>query len=115
MSQSVRQSRLADAGHVLDQQVAAREQARKTQANLCRLAEDDALERRDGALERDPARGVAAAHGLSSWRTRASCIATAAALRSSSARRSRSAATSAAGACCTNGSRGGLARGLAGA
>ena len=53
----VRERGLAHAGQVLDQQMAAREQARERQAHLCFLAEDDAAGRLDHALDR-PAREI---------------------------------------------------------
>ena len=45
LRERVRERRLADAGHVLDEQVAAREQAGERQLELAALADDDALER----------------------------------------------------------------------
>ena len=47
----VREGGLADAGQVLDQQVAAREQARERHADLALLAEDDPAGLLDDALE----------------------------------------------------------------
>jgi hypothetical protein len=42
LGEHVRERGLADAGQVLDQQVAARQQAGEGEAHLCLLAEDDA-------------------------------------------------------------------------
>ena len=50
----MRQRGLADAGNVLDQQVAARQQAGDAQPHLVLLAQDDAIElRRRGADQLD--------------------------------------------------------------
>ena len=58
----VRERGLADAGHVLDQQVAAREQAGDAQAQVPRLADDDPFERlEDGLDQRRMGVGVARA------------------------------------------------------
>ena len=49
--QSVRQRSLADAGQILDQQMAACQQAGERQADLLRLAEDDLLGLPDDVLQ----------------------------------------------------------------
>ena len=47
----MRERGLADARHVLDQQVAAREQARDREPQLLRLADDHAVERVEHGLD----------------------------------------------------------------
>jgi hypothetical protein len=47
LGERVRERRLADAGHILDEQVPARQQARQTQPQLMFFAEDDPVELRD--------------------------------------------------------------------
>ena len=64
LGEHVRERRLADAGHVLDQQVAAREQARQREAHLGLLAEDDAARRADHAIDRRGGEGWALELGL---------------------------------------------------
>jgi hypothetical protein len=54
----VRECRLADARNVLDQQVAARQQACETEPQLQLLAEDDLVERRDRAIDELERAGV---------------------------------------------------------
>jgi hypothetical protein len=56
----VRERGLADAGQVLDEQVAAREQARQRQLELTALADHDALERLDDGSNQSLAVGAAA-------------------------------------------------------
>jgi len=93
--EGVRKSGLADAGHVLDEEVAAREKTGETQAHLSALAEDHGLERGNCALQ---CRSVRLGHALCRARTRVSCASSPLAVRSSSAARSRRAPTTAAGA-----------------
>ena len=51
MRERVREGRLADPRHVLDQEVPARQKTREAQADLLGLAEDDGLERLKRASE----------------------------------------------------------------
>src|SRR6185437_14675663 len=93
MRERVRESRLADARNILDEQVAAGEQTGEAEPHLMRLAQNDRPERRERALERSDL-------GLHSSRprTRASWDSRPARARASSASRSRSVATTSAGA-----------------
>ena len=73
----VRERRLADARHVLDQQVAARQQAGEAQPDLPRLAEDDGLERCERAPQASRHPVLAAlrvVHGPAAPRTRSSWL-----------------------------------------
>ena len=109
----MRERGLADARDVLDEQVTARQQARKAQAQLALLAEDDAAERRDGGFHaldagrvergRGTVRGRAhapAPAALTASRRRI-CSASCASCRSNSAIRSRSLVTTSGGALAT--------------
>src|SRR2546430_2414654 len=98
MGERVRERGLAHARHVLDQQVPACQQARETQADLVRLAQNDGLERAEhGPKGRGV--GVGCADGVhSSGRNRSSCELRPLAVRSSSAARSRPRLTTALGA-----------------
>ena len=60
LRERVRERRLADARHVLDEQVAAREQAGERQLQLPALADDDALERVEHGPDQRLAVGAAA-------------------------------------------------------
>jgi len=60
----VRQRGLADSRQVLDQQVAAREQAGQRQPDLCLFAEDDLAGRLDRAIDRRPGSALRLELGL---------------------------------------------------
>jgi len=60
----VRERGLAHAGQILDQQVAAGEQAGQGQPDLCFLAEDDPAGRLDRAIDRRPGRALLLELGL---------------------------------------------------
>ena len=63
LRERVRERGLADAGHVFDEQVAARQQAGEREAHGLGLAEDDAVERGQGGGERGVQGGGGRVHG----------------------------------------------------
>src|SRR6202034_265138 len=102
VGEGVRERRLADTRHVLDQQVAARQQAGEAQPDLPGLAEDDGLEQDERPCQAGGiVRRADVVHAGSSLCTRSSCARSPLTVCSRSAARARSAATTAAGAWST--------------
>jgi len=86
MRKGVGQCGLAHSRNVLDEQVAAGEEAGETQPNLRRLAQNESFESADSAMQR---RGIqinrgGCIHGLNNRRTRSSCSVRLVTVRSSS-------------------------------